>query len=564
MTAWATIPWASRPSIPMPPAPAVPVLSPDVFDYRFGGALVWIADIEAAVDGGTLPTGANPWASRPWASRPPAMAPAGGIDTIRVSDMGWRGPAPYPPLLIAGPDIDRRVALAPGASDTYAWGSLRIAAPGIVPNTSLEGRDTAMRRVRLRVGVQGWDMTRGIVTDPNPAGLVDAFLGMGLTWQPQDTGAEVPLRDPTAWLDAPIGIRKFLGTGGAEGPSDLTGKPWPLVRGGSSGAPVRSCPVILVNAASRIYRWTDTGTLAAVYEDGKAVYTNDGAVADVFATAPAAGHYNFDATGQFRLGSDPAGTITVDGYGAVQAAATVLRNLLMDTALLPAGLLDEGSVLGTAAVAPYQGGWAWTGAETARDAIKPLLAALNARLISSRSGGLRLWPLRVLPAGARPVTVLDPATAEAVVPVALGAPLSPPAAVWSVGYGRTNVTTTAPNSTVTAAERERLAQPYRTAVWTDATNLTRYAQASRPDLVETALLAQADAQSLAAAIGALWGVPRRLWQVTVPTGAAVLREIGDVVTLRWPVDGLRSGALGQVVGCSIRAGQPTASLLILV
>jgi hypothetical protein len=115
-------------------------------------------------------------------------------------------------------------------------------------------------------------------------------------------------------------------------------------------------------------------------------------------------------------------------------------------------------------------------------------------------------------------------------------------------------TTTTPKPTVSATERERLAKPYRTAVWSDATNLTRYAQASRPDMVATALLQQADAQSLANSLGALWGVQRSLWQVTLPTASALLREIGDVVTLQWPADGLRTGALGQVVGDSLRAG----------
>ena len=148
--------------------------------------------------------------------------------------------------------------------------------------------------------------------------------------------------------------------------------------------------------------------------------------------------------------------------------------------------------------------------------------------------------------------------------VPMGGPLTPPAAFWSVGYARTHSTTTTPKPTVSATERERLAKPYRTAVWSDATNLTRYAQASRPDMVATALLQQPDAQSLANSLGALWGVQRSLWQVKLPTASALLREIGDVVTLQWPADGLRTGALGQVVGDSLRAGDPTASLLVLV
>lgn len=561
---WASAPWASAPAPILPPISIAGPILPDRFDPRLGGGLVIIADIEAALDGGTLPTGGTPWASLPWASAPAGLTPAGGAETIRVSDLGYRGMQPYPPLLVGGPDIERRVALAPGTADTAAWGTLRLASPGLVPGTSLAGRDTAMRRVRLRAGFRRRDSARGYVMDPAPTALVDVFSGLAGTWQPRDDGAEIPLRDPGAWLDAPIGRRKFLGTGNGEGPASLAGTPLPIVRGGSASLPVRNCPVVLVDATARVYRWTDAGSPTQVYEDGVAVYTGVGQVADVFAASPGAGNWSWDATGLIRLGSDPQGEVTVDGWSGTGNAATVLRNLLVTTLALPAGLFEEASAIITDAAAPWPAGWAWTGQETARDAIQPLLQAMGARLISSRSGGLRLWALRAIPSGARAVDVFEPSSAVSCVPVPLSAPLTPPAAEWAAGYLRTHVTTSTPKATVTPAERERLAQPWRTARWSDAANLTRYAQASRPALVETALLQAADAQSLADALGALWGVPRSLWQVTLPTGAALLRDIGDVVQLRWPADGLRSGALGQVVGDSIRGGQDTASLLVLV
>jgi len=210
------------------------------YDPRLGGPLVWLAEIEAALDGGALPVAGPAWADDPWAAEPLSFASVGLAETIRVSDLGYRDTQSYPPLLVGGPDIERRVALAPGAADTFAWGSLRLAAPGLIANASLTGRDTALRRVRIRAGLRGWDSTRGIQTDPPAAGLVDAFLGMALTWQARVDGADVPLRDPSAWLDAPIGIRKFLGTGGAEGPAELAGTPFPIVRGGTSSAPVRN------------------------------------------------------------------------------------------------------------------------------------------------------------------------------------------------------------------------------------------------------------------------------------------------------------------------------------
>nr|WP_314076326.1 hypothetical protein [uncultured Roseococcus sp.] len=553
------------PQLPSPEAPPAPGIPPAAYDPRMGGALVWLVDIEAARDGGTLPQAGRPHAAAAHGARPPEFRPAGGLETIRVSDLGWHGALPYPPLLIGGPDIERRVALAPGAADTFAWGIVSLASPGLVSGTALEGRDTALRRLRVRAGLQGWDPTRGLVTDPPASGLIDVFNGIGMTWRARDGGAEVPLRDPSAWLDAPIGIRRYLGTGGSEGPAELAGQPWPIVRGGSALAPVRSCGTQLLDNLNQLYRWSDRGTVTALYEDGAPVYTSAGLVPDcATAGSPGAGRYYHDARGQVRLGSQPQGVITVDGYSGSFLAALVLRDLLRETLALPAGMLDEGSVIATAASVPYAGGWAWTGRETAREAIQPLLAALGARLVASRSGGLRLWPLRALTASARPVALLDPSSAVSVVPVPLDAPLVPPAAAWTVGYGRTHITTTTPKPSVSAEERARLAQPYRTAPWADPANLTRYAQASRPDVVETALLQRADALAMAAALGGLWGVPRTLWQVTMPTASALLREIGDVVSLAWPADGLRAGPLGQVVGDSIRAGADEASLLILV
>lgn len=572
---WGTDARGAEPRLDVPAGSTLPGLPADAFDPRRGGGLVWLAEIEAALPGASGARAGRARGEDAHGTEPPALVPPAGAALIRVSDRGWRsregdvgGVVPYPALLSAGPDIERRVALHPGGAGSYAWGSVRLAAPGLLPGVSLAGRDTAQRRVRIRAGLQGWDPVRGLVTDPPASRLVAAFSGLAGTWQAREEGAEIPLRDPTAWLEAPIGIRRFLGSGGAEGPAELAGVPFPIVRGGTLGAPVRSVPAVLVNAAARIYRWTDgSGSLVQVYEDGAPVYSFGGDVADVFAAAaPAAGSYiSSNVQGMFRLGSDPAGTVTVDGAGGSgPLLATVLRDLLMVHLGLPGGLLDEGSVIAAAGVAPYAGGWAWSGAETAQEAVRPLLAGLGAQLVASRAGGLRLWPLRALPAGAVPAVRIDPSLARAVQPVPLEAPLMPPAAAWSVGYGRTHATTATPKPTVSAAERERLVRPYRAAAWSDAGNLTRYAQASRPDLLETALLQQADAQNLVQAIGALWGVPRQLWRVELPAASVLLREIGDVVWLEWPIDGLRSGALGQVVGDGTRAGEPEGSLLILV
>lgn len=567
--AWGLHPWGADVPLAQPGvAPASPIPA-DRLDPRLGGPLVWVVELEAARDGGTLPVVGLAWGEDAWGALPPEPAPAGGAEVIRASDLGWRarhdapgGAAAYPPLLLRGPDIERRVALAPGGADTWAVGTLTLATPDQLPGAALAGRDTALRAVRVRAGQQGWDARRCIATDPPAAALVDVLRGLALTWRAGEAGNEVPLRDPTAWLDQPIGSTRFAGTGGLQGSADMAGQPVPLVRGGSATAPVRACPARLCHAASQTYRWTDAGTPVAVLEDGAPVYTDAGQVPDVTAASPAAGTYVWDAQGGIRLGSAPAGQITVDGWSGPASAAQVLRNLLMVTAGLPPGLLDEGSVTATAAVAPWPGGWAWTGEETGREALAPLLAALGARLVPSRAGGLRLWPLRALGADARPLALLDDALALGVAPVELGE-LMPPAATIAVGWGRTHTTTTTPKPTVGAADRERLANAWRSASWSEPANLSRYAQASRPARLDTALLVGADATNLAGALGALWGRERRLWQVTLPVASVLAREIGDVVHLRWPAEGLRDGALGQVVGDGIRAGEPTGALLVL-
>jgi hypothetical protein len=75
---------------------------------------------------------------------------------------------------------------------------------GVLDLGSAEVESPQTVAARIRAGLRGWDSTRGIQTDPLAAALVDAFLGMALTWQARVDGADVPLRDPSAWLEAPM------------------------------------------------------------------------------------------------------------------------------------------------------------------------------------------------------------------------------------------------------------------------------------------------------------------------------------------------------------------------
>jgi hypothetical protein len=65
-------------------------------------------------------------------------------------------------------------------------------------------------------------------------------------------------------------------------------------------------------------------------------------------------------------------------------------------------------------------------------------------------------------------------------------------------------------------------------------------------------------------LGALWGVRRRLYDVTVPAFIGVALDMGHVVTLKYPMDDLTNGLAGQIVGYSFRSPDASVVLRVLI
>lgn len=104
----------------------------------------------------------------------------------------------------------------------------------------------------------------------------------------------------------------YDGSGGLDGGSDLDGKPKPLLY----GEVLRITPV-LVDATNLVYQIHDGSIedVSAVYDRGVAL-TDGGDVADITAASVTAGHFKTQLSGGFiKLGSTPAGQITVDAKG---------------------------------------------------------------------------------------------------------------------------------------------------------------------------------------------------------------------------------------------------------
>ena len=548
------------------------------------GALFFAVEIDYFV-AGALPSGDVPWGTVEWGADPGTSSAGTDTQTARASDLGYRtlasdtgGVQVYPPTVDQAFALNRVVPLPPEAPTSWATGSLRLSNAGRQYDTLGQTTNADGRRIRVLQGRKLPDTARGgYQADPSYASLSVAFVGVGQPWFLSEDELEIPVRDASYWLERPLQQAIYAGTGGREGPASLAGQPKPKARGGTATDPIRNVTPQLVDPANLIYQVSDgPGQIVTLYEGGDAQITFQAAVSDLYVGATNAGQYRTESGGFglfFQLGSRPARPITCDVVGdfpvagAVSSAATVLRYLLAEDMALPAEFLDTASFTSLASAFPYTAGWFWSQPIEGAAAATELLAALGAKLIPTRAGSIKAIALRAIPGNTTPAATLTTAEIVNMRTVPLGTPLDPPPYRWRVGYQRAHtVQTTDLDPDVTETRRQFLALADRYAAWASTTVLAAYRRPMDPDPVVTALLRQADADALAAALGALWSVipSRRLFDVEVPMDVGLARDVGDVVRLVYPLAGLDTGALGQIVGESLRAQDATTTLRVLV
>lgn len=555
---------------------------PDLPDQ--GGPLFWAAEVEAYRAAGSAPPAeAGGHGAAPHGALSLAAQALESVATLRASDAGWRsGPGDAPALAVFPPvlegasfAIDRRVPLDPTQAAVAAgWGAISLRNgdgrfDGIAADHNSDGR-----AVRVWAGVKAWDRARGFWADPAWSALAPVFGGLALNWSLTESALEVPLRDASYWLERPVQPLTYGGAGGLDGGADLAGKCKPMTRGGSGSAPVLNVPPVLVDPVNRIYQYSDgAGGVVAVYEGGLAVFNNAGNVSDLYSGTTPAGQFRTDnARGLFQLGSAPVRPITCDCWGAFPAvgavldAANMVRHLMAADMGLPSSLLDVASFTALNTAMPYAAGFfAGTEPVDGAAAVGDLLGSLGAKLIPTRAGALRAWAPRAVPAGTAPAAAWTAAHIVRATRVSLGPPLDPPPHRLRVGYARNHAVQTSDLApTLPETRRAWLAERLRMATWAGAANLLSFRRPSDPAPVGGALLQQAHAQAVADALGALLGTGQaRLYELELPVALALRRDIGDVVRVAWPAEGLAAGRLGQVVGERIRAGDGTASLAVL-
>lgn len=537
--------------------------------------VVWVVELDAYVAGSASPTFTLGMGTHPAGTvRLLAEALEQSVK-YRASDLGYatlqtdpQGVVDFPCLLREALTVDRAFNIEPHqASVGFSWGDIIIENPDARWDAITQTHNADGRTVRVWMGVKSFDASRKLWKDPAWSTLIPVFAGAARNWFLGETELRVPVRDMAYLLERPWQSSVYTGGGAYTGTSDLTGKPVPKCRGWANNV-----TPVLVDPTNRIYQYTDAaGQVVALYERGKAVFTYDGDTSDLYTGSTPSGRYRTDnSRGLFQLGAAPAGPITCDVKGSfplagfVEDVVDIARYVLTEEMGLDGSLLEMGAWTGLAAACPYAAG-VWTGAEVrqADDVVGYLLGSIGASLLPNRPGRLRPYRLSP-PSGTSGVVTYTTAEIVSLVPVQLPATIDPPNYRRLVGYARNyTVQTTDLDSTISEARRLLLSQEYSYAGWSDGDVLTTWRNPTDPPPLPTALKEEADAQAVAEDFGALWGTRRRLYDVTMWLHPFA-HDLGDDLSLVYPMDDLRGGKPGIVVSESIRSSQSTVTLRVLV
>ncbi|UEM08060.1 hypothetical protein JL101_036015 (plasmid) [Skermanella rosea] len=397
-------------------------------------------------------------------------------------------------------------------------------------------------------------------------------------------------------LDEPASPATFAGTNsgttGLEGTADdIKGQRKPR----ASGRLINIRPVLL-NSSTRIFGWNydKDGNRAATHSidkvrfrgaewtlDGSAAGSTGGDFPDAATLAaynPIQGYYvTCKAESLIKLGGSnnlSGGPVTIDVTiepTFIERYAPMLLKAWIEDA---GGTVNEDDFTAIASPFPFEAGYYVTGDETFRDVCDRLAASVMTVYLPDRLGVYRAYRLAA-PSGT-PVAEfqrfgLFSAAAQDDEDLIRCEPIETgwvPAKEVRVRY--------APNWTplqesdvadaVSLADREFLTTQYRT---TDpvvsAAVAAKYGNAEVREF-DTLLLSETDAEVIRDELLAFFGAMRREYQVTVSfgPGVAALVDIGAVIRLTQPLQGMANGKLAVVYGDRVRANTRTAELRVLV
>lgn len=371
------------------------------------------------------------------------------------------------------------------------------------------------------------------------------------------------IRDRMDRLRTPIQETLYAGTtiaGGmneAEGrPDDLQGKPKPLLFGKGF-----NIPAVAANAFDLIYQIHDGAlqSVDAVRDQGVALTfaANYTTLALLRAASIPAGQYGTClAAGLIRLGSTPAGQITVDATeGANSAARTagqVTVRILTKIGLTSGDYSSSSITALDSSNSAEIGAWIGTDVTDALSVIGRVLSSIGASIAPDANGVFEVARL-VAPTGTpvaeydETVIIKDAAPIERIATGDDGSGVpcwrvflkyKP---MWEVQTGGDLA------ASVSAANAALWGTEYRQVSATDTGILTKYPEA--PEMAfETLLISDSAAQTEANRLRDLYKVRRDYFRVSIPAEVGRTHKLGDVIRLKIARFGLSSGKLFTVLG----------------
>lgn len=477
----------------------------------------------------------------------------GLAETLRFADAGFTtkpddapANAYFEPCLREPPRLSRTLfdqATTYGASRASVGEILLANADGrldaLLFDYAFDGRPFRVMAGELGAAVSSWPVVM--------SGTLDDV---------RSTGNEISLavRDRLAVLGLPLPRAKFAGDNvlpdGLEGTKDdLKDQYKPRVYG-----TVLNLSAKCVNTSKLVYQVSDQAcTISAVYYNGVAqtIGADYASSADLLATAPAADEVRC-WSGLCRLGSAPAGQVTVDVATAETRAGTLLQAVALDAGISSGDIVAaDVTALNTANAAPVG---VWVDGEASAQAVMDALAnAIGAWYGFDRLNRLRMGRLTA-PSGTATTIHADAIMALSV--RSAGVPN------WRavVRYARNYTVQLQPAGAVSAARQAFLALDQRQTASERPAVQTAW-PSSKEVIFDAALVAEADAAAEASRRADLYSVRRVLVDVEIPLRELGAIDLDSVVTLETSRYGL-SGRLLRVIGLDAGVDRGTAKLTL--
>ncbi|MEW9586620.1 hypothetical protein [Paraburkholderia sp. DGU8] len=484
----------------------------------------------------------------------------GTLETLRFSDDGFMtlpsdtpANAYYEPRLSAPPHFARSLFNTAQAS----FGASQNTPGEIVLENSDGGIDYLLtdyafdgRPFTMRVGSLGTPFAQWTVTASGTLSDVKVSNTTALSLVVNDRLQKLALTQqrPT------YGGTNVLPNGIDGTANDLAGQYKPRVYGS-----VLNIAPKCVNTSLLIYQASDQAnaviTAVSVVYDNGVVLTRDAdyaSLADLQATAPAAGHYRC-FQGYFRLGSSPNSQVTCDASTpSLTSAASIMQQIALDSGFTAADIsAADVAALNALNSAPC-GVWA-DGQTTAQSLMDFVAGSIGAYYSFDRLGILRMGRLTA-PSGS-PAITFDDVVLEQINVQEAGIPVYQ----VTIDYAKNYTVQNQPAGSVTVDRRAWLAQQFRTQIATNAAIQTAWPSATT-QVYDTGLINASD--GLAEAVRRLALLGRRLlMKVDIDLSQLGTLDLGSVVAFTYPRYGLPS-KLMVVVGVDAGADTHLATLTL--